>query len=142
MQGLVLAKTLGEAGKRYYLATGEYPTSFDVLDTGIHWEGNATGLGTYAVADVKSTTSWSCQLVANVGLPQYAVVLTRLSGPHKGAGLMYYWSEPGLPTHEVLCYERFQGEGIHYTGHAGDFCQKIFNATYVGGVWNRYYSLP
>ena len=142
MQGITLAKSLGEAGNRHRLASGEYPSSFDVLDMEVRWSGNESALGSRYISDVRSTEDWSCQLVFNETLPQYGVVLTRLKGKHKGAGLMYFWQDPKMPMEQVLCMERFQGEGIYYGGSDGEFCQGILHGNYVGGTYNRYYTLP
>lgn len=128
MQAITLIKSIVQAQQVYYLANGDYATSFDQLDIDIpNWTGN-TSWTTSVVGDPHSNDDWSLQLWNMGGVFGHAVYLGRISGPYAGTGFMYFFERSGgdFPVNTIVCYERAGiGTGITFDGQPGDYCQKV-----------------
>ena len=72
--------------------------------------------------------------------------LGRISGKYAGAGFVWvYNTMSGMPTKELLCFERTSGASILFDTNlpAGAYCTKILSGTLTeGGTAGRYYRLP
>ena len=130
-QALALLKPMAQAVESYYLANGEYPTSFADLDVDMPaWTGTTGWLVNSQASDTISNEDWSLQIVRSHG----GLYIGRISGPYAGAGWGYFPQTPGsvvLPLKKILCAER-TANGILFTKQTGDYCQKVM------GLSNHY----
>ncbi|WP_428050133.1 type IV pilin protein [Candidatus Avelusimicrobium caledoniensis] len=129
-QALTLLKSLGQAQEEYYLANGQYATSFDDLsiDLPTGWTGNTPWDDSAGVKDTRSNAEWSLQLY-NSGDFFQGIYIGRISGKYQGIGFMLiFQNTAGRKTNEILCAERF-GAGVVFEGPAGNYCQKIWHAS-------------
>lgn len=142
VQGLVFVKALGETAQIYYLVNGTYPTNFDEMSADIPWNGHTEAIiHDTAITDTRSNEDWSLQVQHNTQLDLFGIYIIRLKGNYAGTGFVWKFDDTikkGIP----LCIERFDGEGIKYTGETGSFCERIMGGTLIGGIKIRYYSLP
>ena len=136
-QALAVLKSFGQAYQAYYMANGEYPTSFDQLDLDMKgwtgkekWYANAT--------DTLSNGEWSLQIIANVSSGVY---VGRLTGEYKGVGFGFF-GKVLYDTDTILCLER-TGSGVVFEKNAGDYCTKLFHAPFLNAVGGtRAYRMP
>ncbi|WP_428075302.1 type IV pilin protein [Candidatus Avelusimicrobium luingense] len=141
-EALSLLRTINQAVDAYYLASGEYPASFDELSIDIPWTGREVGYASSVVKDSRSNGNWSVQL-EKAGCQ--SIIATRLDGKYKGGGFFvekncstsYPWN-----NHEIYCTEFLTGSKV-FSGTAGDFCTKIIGASLKGtSSALRAYTLP
>jgi prepilin-type N-terminal cleavage/methylation domain-containing protein len=126
-QALTLLKSLGNAADTYVIANGTAPTSFDELAVSPpDWTGNTAWYSGNS-AETKSDGDWSLQLHGE------GIYIGRISGPYKGAGFAYYFTDNyySMPQHEILCMER-HSQGMAFGKTTGDYCQKILKGTLLG----------
>ncbi len=144
-QAIITVRALHDAGEIYHLANGDWPQSFDELAVDTPWTGDTKAMDSVIhVPDVRSNEEWSVEMQYNDGIGDYGIYVSRLTGPWAGTGFTMKWemsSSHVIPVHSLLCFERIEG-GVSFTGEADSYCNKIFNATYVGGRWLRYYVMP
>ena len=138
VQALAVLKSFGQAFQAYYMANGDYPTSFDQLDLDMSaWTGNEKW---YANAtDTLSNGAWSLQIIADDA--SAGVFVGRLTGEYKGVGFGFF-GKTLYDTDTILCLER-TGSGVVFGKTPGDYCTKLFNAPYFhayGGT--RAYRMP
>ena len=139
-QAMVLLKSLHQAAVGYYMANGDYPTSFDELSVDIPWTGSAAGItfGPTRIKDTRSNELWSVQLYnASDGKGVY---MTQLAGKYKGAGFTVVIA----PDANIRCTER-KTQGTIFELNEGDFCEKIMRGTKINGLDSytyRLYNLP
>ena len=141
-QAITLLKSLVAAADTYYLANGEYPTSFEELSVDLNgWTGNQKifNVQTY---EGKANGKWS----AVIGGPDIkAFHVGQLTGKYQGAGFSYVLSTKynTIPTHELLCAE-FKKGASPFQGETGDYCQKIFRGTkmYEATGQDSYFRVP
>ena len=136
-QALAVLKSFGQAYQAYYMANGEYPTSFDQLDLDMEgWTGNEKW---YANAtDTLSNGEWSLQIIAD---DTSGVYVGRLTGEYKGGGFGFYGIVP-YDDNEILCLER-TGSGVVFEKNAGDYCTKLFHAPFLNAAGGtRAYTMP
>ena len=139
-QALAVLKSFGQAYQAYYMANGDYPTSFDQLDLDMSaWTGNEkwySGSG----AATRSNEDWSLQLVNASG--SHVLYVGRLTGEYKGAGFGFFAVSPeGHEPGVLFCLER-KANGIVFTKNPGDYCQKLFHATLSQTSAIRAYIMP
>lgn len=146
-QALTLLKSIGSAANVYYMANGDYPTSFGELDVDIsNWTGNEAWRTD--TIDTRSNGEWSLQLYKTVDTEALVLYIGRLTGKYKGVGFSMtiipgtgnkYISRIG----KIQCLERISS-GIIYEGEAGSYCNKLFQGTLDPTVGDtiRVYRLP
>ncbi len=146
-QALALMKTLVQAQEAYYLANGEYATTFDQLAVDIPWTGNIpwhSGTGTSSqIVDTRSNEDWSVQLFDDSSYYISAIFVGRLSGPYRGVGFMYFFLAndfDNAPAKEILCREGNSDFAIVFQGKEGSYCKKILNGEKIPNI--SYYKLP
>ena len=140
-QALSLLKSFAQAFQSYYMANGEYPTTFDQLDLEMNWTGTEKW-GSRA-SDTRSNGEWSLQIIDDSG--NHGVYVGRLQGEFKGGGFGFYAVSPGsgFETNAIVCLER-KSLGVVFEKNPGDYCQKLFHATPRQNNSNalRDYSMP
>ena len=130
-QAITLLKSLGQAQEAYFLANGEFASSFEELDVEIPFTGHTewrTGDG--QLTDTRSNEDWSFQIwQSSQNASSYKILMAgRLTGKYKGGGFLYYITFTSLDG-KLRCAER--KTGVTFTGTDGDYCTKIFKATYA-----------
>ncbi len=137
-----LVKAIGTAGEAYYLEHGSYPTQFSQLDVNLPKLPGTKAAISGAGTEARSNEDVSFQIISSAGSKQYGVWATRLRGKYKGGVILYWWYDPsGLPLHQVMCAERKIND-TKFTGDKGEFCQKLFQGTFLWGTYNNYFRLP
>ena len=126
-QALVLLKSADSFVRAYYLANGEWPSSFDEAGIEIPWTGTTKW---YNVSgDVRSNAEWSIQL-ENQGL-YVSLLLGRLSGPYAGVGFgiqFAHASDSYAPIlGKLVCIEPADESGLAQ----GAYCEKVMNASFL-----------
>ena len=126
-QALTTLKSMSQAYQAYYMANGDYPTSFEQLDLDMEWTGNEKWYS--MAADTRSNGDWSLQIVNEPGYK--GVYIGRLTGEYKGGGFGFLPENPvGLDTGSIFCGERTYS-GIVLEKDANSYCGKLFNATFT-----------
>ena len=142
-QALTLLKSFAQAAETYYLANGEFPTSFDALAVDLdEWSGHSK-IFKVQITDAKSNGKWS----AVIGGPDIkAFHIGQLTGKYQGAGFSYVFSTKynAIPTKEFLCSEFEGNSDAPFNLNAGDYCQKLLHGTQVYQVagQDRYFRIP
>ena len=126
-QALPLLKSFGQAYQAYYMANGQYPSSFDQLDLDMEWTGNEKW---YSIAtDTRSNGDWSLQIV-NEPLAK-GIYIGRLKGEYKGGGFGLIAVSPfGYDKEGIVCIERIS-TGVVFQQPAHSYCEKLFNAAFI-----------
>ena len=134
-QAISLVKSVAQAQQAYYLANGTYATGFDELAVEIPWKGTSKWNAAATTYDVRSNADWSLQLYHDSSEQNIAVSVGRLTGKYKGTGFMIFIKHTA-PTaiDTLLCAERFEGGYLNFGGSKGDYCEKLFHATYMPGT--------
>ena len=138
-QALAVLKSFGQAYQAYYMANGEYPTSFDQLDLDMKgWTGKEKWY-TYNNTDTRSNGDWSLQLLNKTDTA--GIYIGRLTGEYKGVGFGFF-GKALYDTDTILCLERTSG-GVVFEKNAGDYCTKLFHAPFLNAVGGtRAYRMP
>ena len=139
-QALTLLKTLGQAAESYYLANGEFATTFDQLDVDFPYSGSTKWRDD--ATDTRSNEDWSIQLYN--GDTTHGVFVGRIQGAYAGAGFMIYQKHLEFPISTILCAERTIG-GKRFTKPEGSYCQGLFKGTLyttTTAAASRHYTLP
>ena len=138
VQALTLLKSLEQAQRAYYMANGEYATSFDELAIDMNgWTGNTKWNNSNDIKDTRSNADWSLQILARNNTNQ--LYMGRISGPYAGVGFII-----NLYSQGILCTERITA-GIVYTNlQQGSYCQQFFGATQLpyNNETIRQYQMP
>jgi len=143
-QAQAVVKTLAQAQQAYYMANGEYATSFDELAVDMSAFTGNTQFNNYCAMDTRSNNEWSFQLLSwdsdDGSNSVRRVVAGRISGPYQGAG----WAiELHNHNDRMLCVIQTT-QGVAYNWErAGsmDYCQHLFGAkgaVVLSGVWNAW----
>lgn len=134
-QALLLLRSLEQAQTSYFLANGDYATSFDELPVDMSkWTGNTKwNTSSENVSDTRSNGEWSLQLLQ--WKTSRGLYMGRISGAYKGAGFIV---ELNNDT-DIICAERFTA-GLSYEKEEGSYCEKLFSATKDedAGTYRRY----
>lgn len=141
-EGILALRTIQQSYDMYYITHGTYATEFAQLDVNFPWQGNAKWNTDPFVIKSMSNKEWSLQIY-NTG-SWNALLMGRIAGAYKGAGFSFFYQSPNqrLPTHSILCLERF-ARGVVFEKDPGAFCQKIMKGTLITEDNTvRYYSLP
>ena len=142
-QAQTMLKSVSQAIENYYLASGEWPQSFDELSVDIPWTGTEKyyDAGT-AIKDVRSNGEWSIAL-GNSSLGSY-VMIGRISGAYTGGGFMIHDSVHPAQYYpgETLCTEgRVSPPATKFEKADGDYCTKLFGGTLATTTNLCYYRL-
>ena len=133
----ILLKSLKDAQSAYYLANGQYATTFDQLDIDMPgWTGDTKWFNGNST-NMRANTDWSIQL--DVKFPSCYILAGRISGDYAGGGFIVDMNT----TQEIICAERTQS-GIDYTKAPGTYCKNIFQATPINSNYTtvRPYQMP
>ena len=136
-QALAVLKSFGQAYQAYYMANGDYPSTFDQLDVDMNgWTGNEKWYN--GASDTRSNGDWSLQII-NTGGRSRGIYVGRLTGKYRGGGFGYYIVAPDpLDTNKLFCYERI-ASGVVFQGDAGAYCSKLFHGSLEStGNWRAY----
>ena len=143
-QGLALLRSVYEAQKAYHMANGSYATTIEELSVDVPWTGNTPWSNTGT--NVRSNDDWALELYKS-SFGDYAITLGRLRGKYAGGAFGFALESPAsglnMPTDQLLCFER-TAFGVTFEGNAGDYCKKLFGATYLRNLSGamRGYTMP
>ncbi len=138
-QALTLLKSLGQAQEAYYLANGQYATTFEELAIDLPAGWTSSGSTSYQ-ADIHVNPQWSIFLDLQTNNYLGSIFMYRRSGPYEGCGFIY------RPEHitniqdkakSIICQESTSTEMV-----AGDYCVKLFRGTLFATTGVRKYTLP
>ncbi len=130
-QAFTLLKSLGQAQEAYYLANGQYATSFDELSIDLP-AGFVPGgaLYTYMMVDNHTNGEWVVQISTegNSG----GIMIGHPEGhAYQGAGFSYNTQGKNLfgnfASGKFTCFE-IKNFGPNFQRKRGDFCKKIMKA--------------
>ena len=139
-QSLAVLKSFGQAYQAYYMANGDYPSTFDQLDLDMSaWTGNEKWYSN--ATDTRSNGEWALQIISG---DQYeGLYVGRLNGEYKGGGFGIFFVSPAGPDKDtIICLERIH-TGVAYQRQMHSYCEQMFQATLIqpiGGV--RAYRMP
>ena len=134
VQAISLVKAGYQAYQAFYLTHGEYPSTVAQLDIDLPWVGNKEWTSGASAQSYVSNDEWSFLLYGTSGGP-VGVCVGRLSGPYAGTGFC-------MIDHKLFCAER-TAYGKIFQGQAGDYCEKIFQASFAPSVLpSRSYTMP
>ena len=123
-QALTTLKSLGQAYQAYYIANGQYPSSFDQLDLSMEWTGNEKWFNN--AADTRFNGDWSLQIITGGGYN--GLYLGRIKGKYRGGGFGWFFVSPvGHNKENILCMERIS-TGMVFQQPAHSYCEKLFHA--------------
>ncbi|WP_428074278.1 type IV pilin protein [Candidatus Avelusimicrobium luingense] len=144
-QGLTVLKSLAQAAKAHYMASGSYATRFDELDVEMPWTGTTKGYTGVESTDTRSSDDWSLQIYTAHN--QNSLFMYRIRGPYQGIMFEYrlYTADAEYKSYEdkLICWEQLQGSNLLFTKSAGSYCQKIVQGTPKDSfAYGRSYTLP
>ena len=143
-QALTLVNSVFNAAENYYLANGVFPKRIDELSVEIPWTGTESWVGTGGSDVHVSNENWDLVLYDNSEHSITGICVGRLKGNYRGAGFCKLISSTydALKPQDLYCVERSVNRGIKFPGHTGDYCQKLFKATYQmsDGFW--FFQMP
>ena len=142
-QALVMLKTVIQAMDDYYLANGEYTTSFNNLAINIPFTG--TTKFTPVSQDSRSNDEWIIEL-ENAPSGYFSLFMVRKSGQYKGAGFIISLKNlDGIVLNKrIYCMERKKDANYLFDASLpeGAYCEKIIGASFeLENEWTRKYSL-
>ena len=129
-QAFTLLKALGQAQEAYYMANGQYATSFDELSVDLP-AGFVPGgsFYTYQTTDNHTNGEWVVQILKE-GNSGNILIGHPAGHPYQGAGFFYGTQEKAIFPHErgkFSCFE-IKNFGPKFLRDKGDFCKKIMRA--------------
>jgi len=139
-QAFTLLKSLAQAQEEYYMANGEYATSFDNLSVALPKGWSAGGsFYSHAMTDNHTNNEWVIQLSYEKGLVGHIMIGHPAGHPYQGAGFAYY-PQHSLRQGRFLCLE--SNLGVLFNKNDGDFCVKLFQGTLLNNGGVRTYTIP
>ena len=143
-EAMSMLSSIAKAYQVYYLANGDYATTFEELDVDIPFTGNTKF---YNLAkDTKSNKDWSFQIEkSGNGKLLYAA---RIDGKYKGSGFIVVFDSNNsdfVYKHQIVCFERKAGASILFDKNLpnGAYCERVMQATAIPeDTYGRYYTLP
>ncbi len=143
-QALTLINSVFNAAENYYLANSTFPTRLDELSVEIPWTGTTSWIGVGGSNVHVSNENWDLVLFDNSEHSITGVCVGRLQGNYRGAGFCKLISSTYdvLKPRQLYCVERSVDRGIKFAGHTGDYCEKLFKATYQMNDGFRFFQMP
>ena len=143
-QALTLVNSVFNAAENYYLANGTAPTRLDELTVEIPWTGTESWLGVGGSNVHVSNKDWDLVLYDNSDHTVTGICVGRLQGNYSGAGFCKLTNSTYavLKPQQLYCVERSVDRGIKFAGNTGDYCQKLFKATYQMNDGFRFFQMP
>ena len=141
-QALTLLKSLGQAQEEYYLANGQYATSFDELSVDLPAGWTSGGrFYTYQTTSNHTNGEWAIQISYEQGYAGSIAIGHPTGHPYQGAGFEYFPQHaPSVPQQiqgKITCIE--SRNGAVFNRNNGDFCVKFFNGTlFINGGLRAY----
>ena len=129
-QAFTLLKSLGQAQEAYYMANGQYATSFDELSVDLP-AGFVPGgsLYTYKTTDNHTNGEWVVQ-ISTEGDTGNILIGHPEGHAYQGAGFSYNTQQNSLHSvgqGQIACFE-INVHGVLFQRAQGDFCKKIMKA--------------
>ena len=130
-----LVKSVGEAEKIYFMANGNYASSFSDLDIDISNLSPATGNSPCGMASTGSNGRRRKEFVDislnhASGVHNYAATTAAFNeGPYECGGFLYIHSGSNLPTNRIYCWQYNSSQDIN-------FCKGLFGGTKIGNFYN------
>ena len=139
-QALTLLKSLGQAQEAYYLANGQYATTFEELavDLPAGWTSVESTYSTHS--DPYTNQEWYIYLDKQAAFFG-SILMYRQTGPYAAAGFIYrpeHISNTTDKAKSIVCQEDVSSFGKS----DGDFCVKLFRGTLYATSGIRKYTLP
>ena len=140
---LALLKSLAQAQEAYFLANGEYASSFEQLDVLLppEWKSGCSVCHPHSsfypnATDIHSYGNWTLSISRETPLDG-SIYLGLMGGPYKWAGFYYL---PQKPDSVLGGWKITRGLGcLEYNTHfknnhsSGDWCTKIWGKTFISG---------
>ncbi len=138
-QALTLIKSVYQAARAHYFASGSYAQSFDELAVDIPWDEVAHSGVT---KDARANADWKISLSANT---DYNIIsILRISGKYAGAGfeIALRHDSSNYPKDVLFCVEGAKSSTLKFEQSRGDYCTKVMKGRYIHqGNPMEYFSL-
>ena len=134
IQALTLLKSLGQAQETYYMANGQYATSFSELDVDLPADWTAGGVYyPYETTDPHTNGEWVIHITKQAGWEGNLTIGHPNGHPYQGAGFVYFTWHNSVGEHnnisgQIICREQ-TGSGANFQQDPGDYCVKLFQGT-------------
>lgn len=139
-----IAKAVETAQKAYFMANGSYSNDMSGLDIAVPLPTALANPPCSLAHESNDSSRQDAQTVValnnRTSAKSYFVAAARLTGPYACSGIKIPMSDVGgLEAGRTYCYEHVS----HFTGTAGNFCQRLMNGTYITSFDGcRFYQLP
>jgi len=140
-QALTLLKSLGQAQEAYYLANGQYATTFEELAIDLPAGWTSVDAAGYAQVDGHTNQQWTISIDGVQTGYLGSIFIERQTGPYAAAGFIYrpeHISSTTDKAKSIVCQENVSSFGKS----DGDFCVKLFRGTLYATSAIRKYTLP
>ena len=120
-QAFILLKSLAQAAESFYLANGIWPTEFAELDIEVPWSSTKPVMA--ASTDAKASGEWRVEIINHNKYE--GITMRKLNGKFTGCGFAWFKKhEMSTMNNRWICSEDLALP-------QGDFCQKMFNGSFV-----------
>ena len=140
-QALTLLKSLGQAQEAYYLANGQYATTFEELAIDLPAGWTSAESAHYAQVDIHTNQLWTISIDGIQTGYLGSIFIERQTGPYKSVGFIYRPEHIPSTTDKnrsIICAENV----TNFSKNAGDYCVKLFRGTLFATTTVRKYTLP
>ncbi len=148
-QALTLLKSLAQAQENYFLANGQYASSFDELaiDLPAGWTSGGVFYNNSWYRDAHTNGEWVIQLSQEPNWEGNILIGHPHGHPWQGVGFQYFAEHnihsSGSLSGKLLCREYYSNGNNVFQKTPGDFCVKLFRAkSAYGSAEVRSYYLP
>ena len=140
----VLVSDVARATKEYYLSRGEYPISFDEINTDISWptvDTSACSVSRPSNTAVKAGDGM--EIIINRAAensPFIAVLGVIAEGAYKCTGFVIFLEADNNNTqkNKILCTEESRTMYRGSKNKQGDFCKKVMGSDYLNNAYSWY----
>ena len=145
-QALTLLKSLGQAQEAYYLANGQYATTFEELaiDLPAGWTAGGISLDS-VLKDSHTNNLWTIAIDGVQTDFLGSIFMYRQTGPYLGAGFIYrpeHIASTSDKAKAIVCHETMLG-ATFFNQTANSYCVQLFRGPlYVDTPTIRKYTLP
>ncbi len=129
VQVLALLKALGQAQEAYYVANGEYATTFGALDVVLPGEWTSGGsFYNWKTTDTHTNGEWVIQLSTDGGHSGNIIIGRPEGHAYQGSGFSYtnFHDSASRLRGKIIC-EEIKSHGVKFKKPEGSYCQKLFN---------------